>query len=69
MMNVGEKILFKVRDGRGRPAIGEIVKKQGMFIQVRTKSNELKFVKASMVTNPYSFKPYMTKARRAAQVA
>lgn len=65
-VTVGEMYTFKKTATRGRPFVGTVVKRQGMYVVMETKKGETMFVKPERLIAPYSFKPYMTRARKAA---
>ena len=48
-ITVGEKYFFKTAKTRGRPFVGEVVKKAGMFTMIQGRDGEVVRVK----TNPY----------------
>lgn len=64
-VNVGEKFVFKKNVGRGRPFIGEVVKKAGMFTYMKVKNGDVIPVQTKMILHAYEFKPYNTKKRQA----
>lgn len=64
MINVGEMFYFKTGKGRGRPYVGEVVKKMGIFTLMRTKKGEELRIQTKFLGNPYAFKPYQTKKRK-----
>lgn len=66
MINVGEKYFFKLAKTRGRPFVGEVVRKAGMFTLIQGKDGEVVRVKTNLIGRPYEFTPYNTKQRRAA---
>lgn len=65
MINVGEKYTFKTKNGRSRPYVGEVVRKAGVLTYMKKKDGEVVAVLTRRILNPYSFKPYNTKARMA----
>ena len=65
-MNIGEKFTFKVSKGRGRPFVGEIIKKQGVFTVMKMKNGEEVRISTKNIIKPYEFKPYNTRKRDAA---
>lgn len=65
MINVGEMYTFKTKAGRSRPFVGEVVRKAGVLTYMRKKNGEVVSVLTRRILNPYTFKPYATKARRA----
>jgi len=68
-ITVGEMRYFKTVKAKGRPFVGEVVKKMGMFTMMMNKNGETVRIKTSLVGKPYFFKPYETKGRLAAAVA
>lgn len=69
MINVGEKYTFKLTKTRGRPYVAEVVRKAGVFAIVKTRGGDELRVPTKILTRPHEFKPYNTKARRAAAEA
>lgn len=68
-VNVGDQVVYRVNKGRGRPAVGEVVRNRGIFVDIRNLRNDVVVpVSAKMITRGYAFKPYNTK-RRQAEVA
>ena len=65
MANVGEMVYFKTSKGRGRPYVGKIVRKMGIFTEIENKGQMIR-VPAKLVGKDYTFKPYNTKAIKAA---
>lgn len=65
-INVGEKYFFKTAKTRGRPFVGEVVKKAGMFTMIQNKDGDVVRVKTYLIGRPYVFTPYQTKKRREA---
>lgn len=65
-VTVGEKFTFKTTKSRGRPFVGEVVRKAGALTYMKMKDGTVVPVQTKMVLKPYSFKPYNTKARKAA---
>lgn len=63
-INVGEKYFFKLAKTRGRPFVGEVVKRAGMFTMVQGRDGEVLRVKTALIGRPYAFTPYNTKKRR-----
>lgn len=63
-MFIGEKYTFKTTKSRGRPFVGEIVRKAGALTYMKMKDDNVVAVQTKMVLKPYSFKPYNTKARQ-----
>lgn len=68
-INVGEKYFFKLAKTRGRPFVGEVVKRAGMFTMFQTGNGDIVRVKTALIGRPYEFKPYNTAKRRAAAEA
>jgi hypothetical protein len=65
MVTVGQKVVFKTVKGRGRPSVGEVVRRAGIFVEIRDRNGEIVRVRPAMITNEnYTFKPYNTKARQ-----
>lgn len=64
-MNVGEKYFFKLAKTRGRPFVGEIVKKAGIFTKMQIKNGEVINVPTKLIGRPYEFKPYNLKKNAA----
>lgn len=62
---VGEKFTFKTTKSRGRPFVGEVVRKAGALTYMKLKDGTVLPVQTKMVLKPYSFKPYNTKKRQA----
>lgn len=68
-INVGDQVVYKMNKGRGRPAVGEVVKNRGIFVDIRNLRNDIIIpVSTKMITNHYTFKPYNTKNREARAV-
>jgi len=63
-MNIGEMYTFKRTAGRGRPFVGEVVRKAGLFTYMKMKDGTTVAVYTNRILNKYEFKPYNTKARR-----
>lgn len=63
-VTVGEMFTFKTTKTRGRPFVGEVVRKAGALTYMKMKDGTVLPVQTKMVLNPYSFKPYNTKNRR-----
>ena len=56
---VGNKYRYRASKGRGRPAVGIVVSKAGMFYRVENlRSGERKNVSPGAFTAEYEFKPY-----------
>ncbi len=68
-INTGNLYTFKRSKGRGRPFVGEVVKKMGAVTVMRMKDGTEVNVQTKMIRNPYSFKPYNTKGRSNEQAA
>lgn len=64
-INVGEKYYFKTAKTRGRPFVGEVVRKAGMFTLMQGRDGEVIRVKTNLIGRPYTFTPYNTAKRRA----
>lgn len=64
-VTVGEKFTFKTTKSRGRPFVGEVVRKAGALTYMKMKDGTVVPVQTKMVLKPYSFKPYNTKTRKA----
>ena len=64
-VTVGEKFTFKTTKSRGRPFVGEVVRKAGALTYMKLKDGSVLPVQTKMVLKPYSFKPYNTKKRQA----
>lgn len=59
---VGNKYRYKVKNGRGRPAVGEVVSKAGPFFRVRNlRSGVTKNVSPKAFTAEYEFTPYRSR--------
>lgn len=68
-INVGTQVQYRVNKGRGRPAVGEVVRNRGILVDIRNLRNDtVVAVNPKMITREYSFRPYNTK-RRQAEVA
>lgn len=63
-VQVGQMFRFKKTATRGRPFVGTVVKRQGMFWVMETQKGQTMFVKADQLTAPYVFKPYNTRRRQ-----
>lgn len=63
-VTVGEKFTFKTTKSRGRPFVGEVVRKAGALTYMKLKDGTVLPVQTKMVLKPYSFKPYNTKKRQ-----
>lgn len=63
-VTVGEKFTFKTTKSRGRPFVGEVVRKAGALTIMKMKDGSVVTVQTKMIIKPYSFKPYNTKARK-----
>jgi len=62
----GKQYFYKLKDGRGRPYVGEVVS-TGLFVRIKNlQSGEVHSVVPRRVGGEYSFRPYNTKARKAA---
>lgn len=60
---VGNKYFYKMKDGRGRPYVGEVLS-LGLFIRMKNiNTGEIMKVIPRRVGNPYQFKSYNTKSR------
>lgn len=58
-LNVGEEVRFRVNSGRGRPAVGILLGKQGLFVKVQNiRTGEVKNINRDRLTNRHEFKPY-----------
>lgn len=65
MVTVGEKYFFKLSKTRGRPFVGEVVKRAGMFTLMQGRDGEIVRVKTNLIGRSYTFTPYNTAKRRA----
>ena len=62
----GKQYFYKLKDGRGRPYVGEVVS-TGLFVRIKNlQSGEVHSVVPRRVGGEYSFQPYNTKRRQAA---
>lgn len=57
-LNVGEKYTFKITKGRGRPFVGQVIKKMGIFTILQMKDGQEVRVSTKNVIRKYEFKPY-----------
>jgi hypothetical protein len=58
-VTVGDQVRYRVTKGRGRPAVGEVLAKNGLFIKIKNLgSGEIQNVNRDRLTAPYEFKPY-----------
>jgi hypothetical protein len=64
-VTVGEMFTFKTTKGRGRPFVGEVVRKAGALTYMKMKDGAVVAVQSKMILKPYNFKPYNTKKRQA----
>lgn len=65
-VSVGDQVVYRVNKGRGRPAVGEVVRNRGILLDIRNlRSDTIVPISAKMVTRSYAFKPYNTKRRQA----
>lgn len=60
-IEVGKMYYFKLNGRRGRPFVGEVVRKAGIFTEFMNKGKLIK-APTKYVSKPYSFKPYGKKA-------
>ena len=65
-ITVGEKRRFKLAKTRGRPFVGTVARKAGVFTIFTVKDGSEVRVRNSLVGAVYTFKPYDTAKRRAA---
>ncbi len=50
---VGDEFRYKVTNGRGRPAVGKVIAKNGLFIKMENlRTKEVSLVKRKMLTTP-----------------
>lgn len=65
-IEVGKKYFYKMKEGRGRPYVGEVLS-TGLFVRVKNlNTGEVMKVVPRRIGRPYEFKPYQTKGRQAA---
>lgn len=63
VIEVGAEYHYRLKKGRGRPYVGEVVRKAGIFTEVKNKiSGDVHRVPTGLIGNPYSFKPYKKAA-------
>ena len=66
-MDKGDMVFYKLAKGRGRPFVGTVVKKMGIFTEIENKINgDTVRVPTKFVGRAYEFRPYNTKSRKAA---
>jgi hypothetical protein len=68
MVEVGKQYRFKTTKGRGRPSVGTVVRKAGVFVVVLNRGQEVRLPVKALYTE-HKFVPYNTKKRQAAQAA
>lgn len=65
-VEIGKQYFYKMKDGRGRPYVGEVLSK-GLFVRMKNlQTGEVMKVVPRRVGGEYSFLPYSTKNTRAA---
>jgi hypothetical protein len=64
-VQIGQMFRFKKSPTRGRPFVGTVVRRQGMFWVLENNKGQAFFVKPEQLTGIYVFKPYNTRKRRA----
>lgn len=62
-LNVGRKYSFKIRPGRGRPFIGEVMSISDDLVTLKYRGSEMVTISQKQVIRPYEFKPYNKKAK------
>jgi hypothetical protein len=56
---VGNDYHYKTTSGRGRPFVGKLVRKAGIFLELQNlRSGDVVRVSPGKVGKPYTFKPY-----------
>jgi hypothetical protein len=65
MTEVGQNVKYRVVKGRGRPAVGKVVRMAGIFIEIQNlRTQEINRINPKMITGKYEFRPYNTKKAR-----
>jgi hypothetical protein len=62
MINVGSKYFYKLSKSRGRPFVGEVTRKAGIFTEVVNKDGVTVRVPTKFIGKEYHFKPYNKKS-------
>lgn len=57
MVEVGRKYYYKLAKTRGRPFVGEVVRRCGIFTEIENRG-EIVRVPTKMIIKEYTFKPY-----------
>lgn len=63
-VEVGKKYRFRLNPGRGRPAVGTVVRKAGVFVVVKNRGEEFRLHPNKLYAE-HVFVPYNTKKRQA----
>lgn len=62
---VDDLVRYRIVKGRGRPGVGRVVKKMGIFTEIEnSRSKKIDKVHTSMITALYEFRPYNTVGRQ-----
>ena len=68
-INVGEQYFYKTSKSRGRPFVGKVVKRQGLFVKLENREGDVVSVQQKFIVRPYERLVYNTKAKRQAATA
>lgn len=63
MIQVGKQVRYKVHKGRARPAVGTIVRRAGVFVEIENKWTKATVrISPKMIVAEHEFKPYTKRA-------
>ena len=65
---VGDQVYYKTSKTRGRPYVGTVIRKMGIFTEIENKGEIIR-VPSKLIKGTYTFRNYNTKARIAAAQA
>lgn len=64
-VEVGKQYRFRTNPGRGRPSVGTVVRKAGVFVVVLNRGQEVR-IHPKRLYAEHTFVPYNTKKRQLA---